>query len=78
MEALRKVVDGTDLIKIIDVPESFKKKKLEVIIIPLDEESANQVELKRPGALKDYKREGLIEKEKTAWEIAVREKYENS
>lgn len=77
MEALRKVVNGIDLTKIIDVPESFKKKKLEVIIIPLDEEPVNQMELKKPGALNEYARNDLLEKEKDAWEMALREKYEN-
>jgi hypothetical protein len=78
MEALRKMIDGADLFKVMDVPESFRKKKLEVIIIPLDEESHTRIELKKPGVFKDYLREGLMATEKDAWEIAMREKHENS
>ncbi|TYQ13211.1 UNVERIFIED_CONTAM: hypothetical protein Cloal_4273 [Acetivibrio alkalicellulosi] len=37
MEALRKVVNGADLPSIFELPENVKKRKLEVIIIPMNE-----------------------------------------
>lgn len=78
MEALRKVINGDEVPNSFGIPESFKKRKLEVIIIPLEEELINKVELKKPGALEAYKRPEMLEKEKTAWEIAMRHKHENS
>jgi hypothetical protein len=78
LEALRKVVNGNEIPNSFGIPESFKKRKLEVIIIPLEEESSTRVELKKPGALEAFKRPEMIEKEKTAWEIAMRDKHENS
>lgn len=78
MEALRKVVKGADLPESFELPENFKKKNLEVIIIPLEEESLNKNTLKKAGALSEYARPDLIDYEETAWEKAMREKYENS
>lgn len=37
MQALRKVVNGSDLPSLFELPDNFKKRKLEVIIIPIDE-----------------------------------------
>ena len=37
MEALRKVINGSDLPSMFELPDNFKKRKLEVIIIPIDE-----------------------------------------
>jgi len=78
MEVLRKVINGDEVPNSFGMPESFRKRKLEVIIIPLEEESINKIELKKPGALEAYKETKLKKKEKTAWEIAMRDKYENS
>lgn len=78
MEALRKVVKGTDFPISFGLPESYKSKNLEIIIIPLDDDSIDKKELKKAGALSKYANPELIDYEKTAWETAVREKYENS
>ncbi|HEX9060986.1 MAG TPA: hypothetical protein VF941_12475 [Clostridia bacterium] len=78
MEALRKVVRGTDLPNSLELPESYKKKKLEIIIIPLEDDSANKRELKKAGALSEFAKPELIDIEKSAWEKAMREKHENS
>lgn len=78
MEALRKVVKGTDFPNSFGLPESFKKKKLEIIIIPLEDDYVSKKELKKAGALSEYAKPELIDYEKTAWEKAVSEKYEDS
>jgi hypothetical protein len=78
MEALRKVVRGADLPNSFELPENFKRKKLEIIIIPLEEDSSEKKVLKKAGALSEFARPELIDSEKTAWEKAMREKYENS
>ena len=78
MEALKKIVRGKDLQKSFELPDSFKKKKLEIIIIPLEDDYAEKKVLKKAGALNEFARPELIDSEKTAWEKAMREKYENS
>jgi|GEM_PF-2648327 hypothetical protein len=78
MEALRKVVRGIDLPNSLELPENFKSRKLEIIIIPLEDEAPNKKELKKLGALSEYAKPKLIDYEKTAWEKAMKEKYENS
>ncbi len=78
MEALRKVVRGADLPSSLELPENFKTKKLEIIIIPLEDDSTGGKVLKKAGALSEFARPELINSEKTAWEKAMREKYENS
>lgn len=37
MEAIRKIIDHTDNPLTIDLPEEFKNRKVEVIILPLEE-----------------------------------------
>ena len=78
MEALRKVVRGADLSNALELPEKFKRKNLEIIIIPLEEDLPDKKVLKKAGALSRFAKPELIHSEKTAWEIAVREKHENS
>ena len=78
MEALRKVVKGTDLPHMLESPESFKRKKLEIIIIPLEDDPFERKELKQSGALSEYAKPELIHSERLAWEKPMREKHENS
>jgi hypothetical protein len=52
MVALRKVINGDEIPNSFGIPESFKKRKLEVIIIPLEEEWTNKGKLKKPVLLK--------------------------
>ena len=37
MEFVRKVVNGTDLKDIIDIPDNLINKKVEILIFPIDE-----------------------------------------
>ena len=37
MDFVRKVVNSTDLINIIDLPNSLINRKVEILIIPIDE-----------------------------------------
>ena len=77
MEALRKIVRGTDLPNMLELPENFKDKRVEVIIIPVDDEFQGKKGLKKAGALSEYAKPKMINCEKTAWEKAMREKHEN-
>ncbi|MCF6270878.1 MAG: hypothetical protein L3J41_14270 [Melioribacteraceae bacterium] len=59
--------------------EKFKGKNVEITIIECGEDKLNKNETSSlAGGLKSYGNLQLIEKEKNAWGIAVREKYENS
>lgn len=78
MEALRKVIKGNELPASFEIPENFKRKKLEIIIIPLEEEPSLKKALKKEGALSEFARPDLIGSEKTAWEFALRGKHEIS
>lgn len=78
MEVLRKIVRGTELPKSLELPDSYKRKKLEIIIIPIEDDSSEKKTLKEAGALSKYASPELINSEKTAWEAAMREKHENS
>ncbi len=78
MEAVRKIVYGTDLPNSLELPENFKRKRLEIIIIPIEDDFSEKKELKKAGALSEFARPELIEMEKCPWEKAVSEKYENS
>lgn len=42
MEVIRKFIDANSLMSIMALPEAFRNRKLEVIVLPTDEESAIQ------------------------------------
>lgn len=68
MEFIRKVVNGTDLINVIDMPKSLINKKVEILILPIEEK---QKKIKRKksiaGFLAKYANPSLIEKEGDIW-----------
>ena len=37
MEFVRKIVDASSLLKIMQLPETLKNRKLEIIVLPVDE-----------------------------------------
>jgi hypothetical protein len=79
MSYIRKITNSDELSKIIDIPEDLKNKKVEVIILPYDENNNKKTNKKSlQGSLKKYKNEELIKEENTIWEKVVKDKYENS
>ena len=42
MEVIRKFIDANSLMSIMTLPEAFRNRKLEVIILPTDEETVTQ------------------------------------
>lgn len=73
MEVVRKVIDSELLLNIIDIPESLRHKKVEILIRPLTVETS--AEKKRPlvrGKLEKYKSIELLDQEAEAWSEAVR------
>jgi hypothetical protein len=68
------------LIKIPDRYKNLETQNIEVILIVKNPETEIIKSTLKPGKrakgiLSAYKNPGLISKEKTAWEMAVREKY---
>ncbi|MFP4697410.1 MAG: hypothetical protein ACLFMO_01745 [Eubacteriales bacterium] len=79
MEALRQIIDSETLQKIIDIPDSFKNKKLELLILPVEDIYSGEVPTnKARGYLNKYENIELINEEKSAWKKAVQEKHGNS
>ena len=77
MEVIRKILNVDTLSPIINLPWKSKDMKVEVIIIPLmEKESQGIISFKKlKGCLKEYANPALLEKESTAWENHIIEKY---
>ena len=42
MEVIRKFIDANSLMSVIALPEAFRNRKLEVIVLPIEEEAVTQ------------------------------------
>ncbi|KFD41906.1 hypothetical protein HY02_10100 [Peptococcaceae bacterium SCADC1_2_3] len=82
MTFIRKVANSDLLANIIDIPESLKNKKVEILIFPYEnmnsEDAASHKSKRARGLLEKYKNKELQGLENTAWVNAVDDKYENS
>jgi len=75
MEFVRKVMDSDSLASFMDLPKELKHKKVEVIILPIEEEvESKKVTKSLRGILNKYSNTELIDKEDDAWKLAVKEK----
>jgi hypothetical protein len=78
LEAIRKIIDSELLESFMELPEQMTNCKVEIIVLPVSKTEthvSNTHSMK--GFLKNYANPALIEQEKTAWEINVKEKYDN-
>ena len=78
MEAIRKIVDADKLSAIVELPNSMKNKKVEVIILP----TTDNAKVKNPvksikGILNKYANPDLVSQEKGAWSKAAVQKHGN-
>jgi hypothetical protein len=79
MDFVRQVVNSDVVSQFINLPSSFKGKKLEVIVLPFSEVENKQNKINSlMGVLKNYANPELAEKEKTAWNKALEDKYVNT
>ncbi len=79
MDYFRQTVDSEMLSGFLNLPDSMRKKRVEVIILSDDgDEPQRQISGEAYGALRQYANPGLFPLEKGAWERAVKKKYENS
>lgn len=68
MEFVRKVVNGTDLKDIIDIPNDLVHRKVEVLVFPINEQNKKRKTKKSlSGFLSKYANSSLIGKEENAW-----------
>ena len=49
MEVIRKFIDANSLMSIMALPETFRNRKLEIIVLPTDEETPIQKKADVPG-----------------------------
>ncbi len=80
MNFIRKVANSNILASVIDIPESLRNKKVEILIFPYEDMEVNidQKPKRARGLLKKYKNKELRDLEKEAWAKAAVDKHENS
>ncbi|TYO96929.1 hypothetical protein [Desulfallas thermosapovorans] len=82
MNFVRKVANSNILASIIDIPESLRNKKVEILILPYENEHGeagiDQTPKRARGLLEQYKNKGLQALEDGAWAKAAVDKHENS
>lgn len=49
MEVIRKLIDANSLMSIMALPEAFRNRKLEIIVLPTDEDIPTQRKVDVPG-----------------------------
>jgi hypothetical protein len=78
MEMIRKIMPAQQLLPIMHIPPQMKNSQVEVIVLPMigTKEPAH-VARNMKGYLKQYANPALIEQEKNAWTINVKEKHGN-
>jgi len=79
---VRKVTNSNILESVIDIPESLRNKKVEILIFPYEngdaEDGIAQNPKKARGLLEKYKNKERQSFENSAWSKAVVDKHENS
>lgn len=82
MTFIRKVANSDILANILDIPESLRNKKVEILIFPYEqmnpEEKEGQNNKKARGLLEKYKNKELQKSENGVWAKAMVDKHENS
>lgn len=82
MTFIRKVANSDILAGIIEIPESLKNKKVEILILPYEnmdaeDETTGRKPKRAKGLLEKYKNKELQDLENSAWAKAVEDKYEH-
>ena len=74
MEFVRKIVNSTELVNVIDIPKALVNKKVEILVLPI-EENKKKTNKKRTatGFLSKYANPKLIEQEEGIWQKEAKE-----
>ena len=80
MSYVRKIASGQSISSIIEIPEKWKHKTVEILVFPVDEapptETSKALRHKSLlGALKNYANPQKIDSEPSAWHQAVEAKH---
>ena len=68
MEFIRKIMDARDLQDIVELPNSLRNKKVEILIFSINDDKKKKTSKKSlSGFLSEYANLDLIEKEDQAW-----------
>lgn len=68
MDFVRKVINGTELKDIVEIPDSLINRKLEILIFPVEEpKTKNKKKKSIAGYLSKYANPNLIEREENVW-----------
>lgn len=82
MNFVRTVVNSDILTNIIEIPESLRHRKVEILVLPYEntniDENKKQKIKRAKGLLERYKNIELQNEETLAWEKAMVDKHENS
>ncbi|MCK8824320.1 hypothetical protein [Fuchsiella alkaliacetigena] len=76
MNFIRKIIDSDSLDSIVDLPPELKNRRVEVIVLPVEEDNS-QANKSLRGILNKYADSELRKKEKGAWQMRVAENYED-
>ena len=74
MQVVRKILMGTELKDVIDIPNNLINKQLELLIIPI-EEPKKKIKTKKSlsGFLSKYANPNLINQEENVWQEEAQE-----
>jgi hypothetical protein len=76
MEMIRKIMPAQQLSPIMHIPPQMQNSRVEVIVLPVvDTKAPPRATDTMKGYLKQYANPALIEQEKNAWTINLKEKY---
>jgi hypothetical protein len=80
MAYIRKIASGHSIAGIIDIPEKWKSKNVEILVFPVAETKSTAAKKSHGpkclhGALKAYANPHKIASESTAWQEAVEAKH---
>ena len=68
MQFVRKIINGSDLISIIDMPNELINKKVKIFVLPIEERPKKAKKKKSiAGFLAKYANPSLMEKEENVW-----------
>ena len=68
MQFVRKIVNGSDLISILDMPNELINKKVKIFVLPIEERPKKAKKKKSiAGFLAKYANPSLMEKEENVW-----------
>lgn len=68
MQFVRKIINGSDLISIIDMPNELINKKVKIFVLPIEERPKKAKKKKSiAGFLAKYANSSLMEKEENVW-----------